>query len=89
MSTTIWKFPLQTVSHFSIDLPFNYRIFDIQLQDDIPTLWAGVDDSHSITTLFLRCIATGEWIGSRDDLTYLKTIQKSNGFVWHFFKVGL
>ena len=65
------------------------RLLDIQRQNLDLVCWIETDDSLPETTTELVCIGTG-WSVDADifkDLKYLKTVQDTSGYVWHFYEI--
>lgn len=85
--STIWKYALEDkINH--LDLPQSAQILDVQLQGDIPTLWALVDETAPTERRVIVGIGTGETItGSLDLLSHISTVQTEGGFVWHICEV--
>ena len=89
MTTTILKYPLRNDLGTNQEIEIKgtlLRVLTVQLQRDIPTLWAVVD-TDSILTQKLNIITFGTgW--EDDDLgayEYISTVQDKEGFVWHYF----
>lgn len=88
------KFPLQlggwgvlpSVMHY-VDMPAVSTVLALQLQHDVPTLWAQVDPStRAVTRVF-------QWVGTGDEVPYggqyVGTVQLQDGkFVFHLFEVS-
>ena len=88
MKKMIWKFPLNKVSDTEISMPIGAELLTIQTQNDIPILWALVDDIDTTEIVMIEAFYTGEGVGydmgtSRE---YINTIQLNNGIVIHYFK---
>lgn len=82
----IYKYPFVITSEQSIKLPKGAKPLSVQLQFDIPCLWALVDEGNQPEDRILVIHGTGNPIDSIDDHTYLGTIQMREGtFVWHVF----
>ena len=43
---TIWKYPITNSPYQKIEMPLNAEILCVQLQDNIPTLWASVETEN-------------------------------------------
>lgn len=49
MNTTIWKFPVSVDGGpLHVNMPSHARLLTVQMQEDVPTLWAEVDPSEEI-----------------------------------------
>jgi len=77
---------MPTVRH-TFSMPSDSRVIAVQVQFDVPTLWAQVDPkSPGVTKTF-------EWVGTGhpvpDDGEYVGTVQVHGGaFVFHLYEVG-
>lgn len=80
---TIWKFHFSIQDDVVIEVPDLLTPLTVQLQNDVPTLWAIVDPNERKVKRRLYIYGTGHTIDP-----YVKqsvgTIQQ-NGFVWHIF----
>jgi len=81
---TIWKFPLPFSQDIALTMPAKARPLCVQLQGDVPTLWAIVDPLSSNQTWQFRIQGTGHPIELQDGEGYIGTWQK-DGYVWHLF----
>ena len=59
-----------------------YQILDIQEQDGNLVMWANVGDSVAPHNIYIEVVWTGE---ATPNKTYFKTIQDSDGLVYHIF----
>ena len=83
MERRVLKYNLYIENDFSIELPVDYAILDIQPQDGVPKLWvSGRLDVPKIRERF-HCVGTGEHIDSA--WQYLATVLCGNN-VWHFYR---
>ena len=67
-----------------IMLPLGARILDVQLQNDIPTLWAAVDPALAPEEYWVDIIGTGSFVPENLIQYYVKTVQQDQ-LVWHIF----
>ena len=81
---TIWKFVIPLQHAVKIDMPVNADLLTVQLQGDVPTLWASVDPEAQRATRVLTIIGTGR---EAPEGRYVGTWQQ-DGFVWHLFDLG-
>lgn len=82
--TVIWKFPLKFAGEQVIEIPYEYRILDIQYQKGQLMMWALVNDEVPNDTVTIRIFGTGHEVDHAGD--YITTIQEQNGLlVWHIF----
>lgn len=85
MSTRIFKYPLKIEDEQTIKMPYGYKILTVQVKDNVPSLWALVDDEEKHrTNCTIRTIGTG---CSLDVNTwrYIGTYQL-NQLVFHVFE---
>lgn len=84
---TIWKFPLK-ISGGGLQvvaMPEGAEIISLQMQGDVPTLWAWVNPKSPMNTRAFVMYGTGWGIGDHPG-KYIGTVQHE-GFVWHYFEV--
>jgi hypothetical protein len=91
----IHKFPLPlsgwgvlpSVIHH-VDMPMVATVLTLQLQHDVPTMWAMVDPkTPTVTKAF-------QWVGTGDEVSfggkYIGTVQLQGGtYVFHLYDVGV
>jgi len=85
---TIWKFPFRINDTVLLDMPRNARVLSVQLQHDVPCLWALVNPANRDEQRTFRIRGTGH---SHDDDggQFIGTIQMAGGnLVWHVFEAG-
>lgn len=88
---TIWKWPLGTPAYpvqdrFCLVMPRNAMILCIQMQGELPCLWAIVDDEQPKEERTFRTYGTGHNI-TKSGLKYLGTYQIMEGsLVFHLFE---
>lgn len=82
----VWKYPLETLARTSISMPDGATILCLQMQGEIPTLWALVNPP-GITKVTRRFRFHGTGHHNVDDgETYIGTVQWPNGLVFHLFE---
>lgn len=84
----IFKYPLSLCSP-SLKLPFGAEVLSVQVQHDVPCLWALVDDEALVfVERDIRCYGTGHHVGvANEPHRFLGTIQLEGGdLVLHFFE---
>ena len=59
MKKTIWKYQLETIDNQSIEIPINAKILTVQMQENIPCLWALVDPSAGKEIRHVEIFGTG------------------------------
>lgn len=87
---TIWKYPLHQIGEvMQTEIPRSARLLTVQLQGQMPTLWALVEkDAPYTDTRQIILIGTGHDI-DHELGNYLGTVQMNIGLVWHAFEVPL
>ena len=82
----VWKFPLEITRHVqSVQMPGGSQVLTVQMQGDVPTLWALTFEGAPNIERRFRVAGTG-WDLPAEQLRFIATIQ-DGGFVWHFFEV--
>ncbi len=83
---TIWKFPLKVEDEQTINMPIGAKILCVQMQGNVPTLWAVVDETAAKEPKKIYCHGTGHYINP-DATVYLGTVQMlGGGLIFHFFR---
>ncbi len=85
---TIWKFPLQLVDEQILNMPDTAHILTVQVQRDIPCLWAIVDPSDvSRRPRRVAIVGTGNPVPDWAHLgNYVSTFQLIAGsLIFHVF----
>ena len=83
---TIWKFPIKIEDEQYIVMPKFNELLTVQLQDNIPTLWAIVDTDYPIVKKYFELFGTGHVIPTKPNRKYVGTFQLENGLVFHLFE---
>ena len=86
---TIWKFELESTQLQAIEMPLDAEILTVQVQDNIPCIWALVDPTKKTGKRVFDIFGTGCDItsGGGIDREYIGTYQVNNGmFVFHVFE---
>lgn len=81
---SIYKYTLRETG--SIEMPVGAKIISCQLQNEIVTIWAFVDDTARIEKRRFEIIGTG-WACNIIGYTFLATLQFRNGLVFHVFEL--
>jgi hypothetical protein len=84
---TIWKFLFSIQDEFELEMPDTPFPLTVQLQDDVPCMWAIVNPNAPKAKKRFRVYGTGHPIGELSGQHYIGTIQQ-NGFVWHIFSLS-
>lgn len=64
-----------------IYLPHDFKILDVQMQNNVPCLWADVDTGNMSVCYKVNIGGTGNFV---PDGFYVGTVQE-NEFVWHIY----
>lgn len=82
MSKRIFKYPLKIEDKQVIKMPLGYQILTVQIKDNVPCIWAIVDDKEThIVDCKIITVGTGHYF---DKLDYIGTYQ-FNQLVFHVF----
>lgn len=84
---SIWKYPLQVVGEQVVTMPVGALVLCVQMQRNVPCLWALCDPNAGLTSdRTIQIIGTGHPIGS-DPGIYIDTIQLDGGaLIFHVFE---
>jgi len=89
---SIWKFPLKTTDYQEVSMPKGAQILSIQVQNEVPCIWAVVDDNADKEVRIFEIYGTGngysdlKWFGKEH--SFIGTYQLYNGdLVFHCFEL--
>ena len=81
---SIWKFPLKVTDRQPISIPVGAVSLSVQIQNDIPCLWALVDTEADTEQREVSIFGTGHMVSEEGQ--YISTFQMHNGgLVFHAF----
>jgi hypothetical protein len=85
----VWKYPLSTkVGQQEVVMPVDARILCLQVQNDVPTLWAEVDTTQGQNEARRFCTVLTGFSAIPDKHVYVGTFQLDGGaFVGHVFEI--
>lgn len=86
---TIYKYQIPTARKFDLDLPDDYKILSVQIQNEEPVMWALIDTENRIKKEYFQLILTGSNINNVENLSYIDSFQVSRYdgiFIFHLFK---
>ena len=89
MERTIWKYPLVITDYQLISIPTYGEILSVQVQNNIPCIWALVDPDGEIELRGFEIYGTGHTIqfDMGVDRKYIGTfITHDDNLVWHLFE---
>jgi len=82
---TIHKYQFELASEFEIEMPDKARVIDVQMQNDIWTMWAMVNTEWPLIKRKFKAYWTGEELNGLDLFrTHIATVQDI--YVWHIFE---
>lgn len=88
----IWKFPLDMVEQQNVQMPIGARVLCVQVQDEIPCLWAEVGPDYTCRARTFRIVPTGqEFDPDVDGMSYVGTFQMNSAImrlVFHVYDLG-
>jgi hypothetical protein len=82
----IWKFPLRDMGPCEVPMPQGAEILDVQMQNELPCIWAMVDPHAPVEAKTFVIHGTGHVVGDDTKLSYIGTVQQGT-LVWHVFEV--
>ncbi len=87
MSQVIFKYPFPVSDVINLDIPKGAYILTVQVQNEIPCIWALVDPEAPTESRGFRCFGTGHPIDVEiHNTSYIGTFQLLGGsFVGHLF----
>jgi hypothetical protein len=72
---------------FSVDMPVTAKVLCVQVQKEVPCIWALVNINMPPAPRTFRLITTGEQLGDEFSLRYVGTVQLNGGIlVLHLFE---
>lgn len=85
--TQIWKYPLDVTNPNRVSMPKGAEILCVQIQFDIPTLWAKVQQENERITRIFWIFGTGHTVPEHLELLYISTFQLTGGaLIFHVFE---
>jgi len=85
---TIWKFPIKSIGNDALEMPLGASVLTVQVQNEIPVIWARVDPEQPKVRRRVWIAVTGGRIELPviEDSDYIGTFQLHDGrFVGHVF----
>lgn len=88
---TIWKFEIDIIDKFTLEMPNGAEIMTIQTQFEKPCIWAIVEPSNELEKRHFEIKGTGhpfqEDAENNRSRTYIGTFQLASGqLVFHLFE---
>ena len=87
---TIWKFPINPYSNYSIMMPVGAKVLTIKTQHGQPCIWAMVDPEAPLEERFFYIHGTGVLFADclEDSKSYLGTFfLEEESLVFHVFEI--
>lgn len=85
---TIWKYELETLDLFDVDMPIGAKPLTVQMQNEKPCLWALVDSGKNKEKRTFSIYGTGHIVNSAQHKIYIGTYQlMDGGLVFHLFEL--
>lgn len=85
---TIWKYELETLDLFGLDMPRGAEVLTVQMQKGKPCLWAVVDTGNDKENRTFAIHGTGHDVNNADSKKYIGTYQLMGGdLVFHMFEL--
>lgn len=85
MTTQIWKYELRGRGVSTRTMPIGARIVSLEIQNDIPCIWAIVEPGNPLQTREFCIVGTG-WDIQIPNYTYVGMYQ-TRSFDWHVLEV--
>lgn len=83
---TIYKYECTVAGKFTLNLPVDSVILDVQVQNDRPCIWAVVEPDNPTTTREFQWAVTGG--NPPENSLYHSTVQLAGGeYVAHLFEL--
>lgn len=83
---TIFKTKLDICDFQTVELPQDFKILHLGMQDGVPCIWYECTSDMPLVHLDIYCFGTGYVMDNMPAGTeYIGTVQ-SDGFVWHFYR---
>jgi hypothetical protein len=87
MTATIWKFPFEIGDEVSIQMPEGSHVLDVQMQGEVPCIWALVNPENPLEPRTFLVRGTGHNAEGIDGALHVGTFQMMFGaIVLHVFE---
>jgi hypothetical protein len=85
---TIWKFPVEVADRFVVPMPSGAEVLSVQMQNDVPVMWARVDDTAPVVDREFAVHGTGHPVPSNRG-RFIGSFQMLGGrLVFHLFEIN-
>ena len=83
----VFKYQFEITDKVTIQMSKGAKVISVQMQKEVPTMWAVVDDTQPMEPVKFRIFGTGHNIENIESLEFVGTIQVFGGnLVFHVFK---
>jgi hypothetical protein len=82
---TIFKQKLEIEDIQTVQLPSDFNILHLGVQQGVPTFWYECNTGMPLVKLNIYCFGTGYVMDNLPALIYIGTVQ-IDGFVWHYYR---
>lgn len=83
----IFKYQVETKDLQIVEMPKGAEILCVQLQHNIPCIWALVDENREKENRYIETFGTGHYIDNVNNRKYISTIQCHSGqLILHYFE---
>ncbi len=86
MKRKIFKYELSSAFAQEISMPQDAEIISVQLQRNMPCIWAIIDPEEKLVKRKFVTIGTGREFDGARNLIYRGTDQQDDYFGWHVFE---
>lgn len=83
----VFKYPIDLREWNYIDMPIGAKILSLQVQADVPCIWALVEPDMEHQTRKFLVVGTGHEVDPGSS-KFIGTVQMANGLVWHIFEIN-
>lgn len=82
---TIFKQKLDIKDIQTVQLPQDFKILHLGVQQGVPTIWYECTAEMPLVYLDIYCFGTGYLMDNLPAMDYIGTVQ-IDGFVWHYYR---
>lgn len=84
---TIFKYPIGIAGVQTVTMPQRARILTVQMQGELPFIWAEVENQNAKEERIIELFGTGHPMGARYSRKYIGTVQQDGGaLIWHVYE---
>ena len=86
MRAQIWKYQIPITGRFEIEMPGAAQIISIQMQNEVPYVWAIVGPKITPSNRRFKLVGTGHEFDFLPTDKFIGTFQ-DGPYVWHLFEI--